>query len=167
MSDVPAIRSVKATLEIRGVQYKLRAQTLSGWDEIETQVRSRRGNPFDQISATKWERDGFLKAATDSATSAASRTKAVSISEIIDYRSTPEGAAFLFWIAVRDDHPEVKSHQQAANLLKQFYADYEGGWYAAFVEVLTALAKADGSLELGNSNGPEPDAVSGDENSQG
>jgi len=119
MDGLNQLTAAHHAVEIGGRTYRLAPLTLRDYGEIENRVASRRPDPvavvrrsLDGLSPAQQE--FLLGRAYDKAVAARRATA----DEIDQWKRTPDGFCYLFWLMVRQEHPAM-TLEQAAELVEQ------------------------------------------------
>lgn len=119
MDGLRRLAGIVPSIELNGKSYRVRPHTLGHRAEIEGYIVGQRGNIMEEIalrldSIPVKHHDKIL----DAVMRRVEQKCIASQQEVIDFLSTFEGGAYLFWLAVRDEQPEINSHQAAMEIVR-------------------------------------------------
>jgi hypothetical protein len=130
-----------------GKQFKLRPFSLKVLPEMEAFIISKREDPIVWATracmvAPESQHEVIWRVAMEKSI----RARAVTDQEMEEFRRTTIGGAWVFWVCARQDHPEIKSVEDALGIIESA-SDEE-------LEILNAKAYVvSGEADLGNSTG--------------
>lgn len=122
MSDgIHRIAGVGQPITIDGVEYRTSSQITLGWRaEIEAYILSRRPSFMKTVADSLKD---VPKEYHDKILAEAVRRQAMASTvfdeEVECFLNTLEGVAFFFWLAVRENHPEIKSAADALAIVSK------------------------------------------------
>lgn len=164
MDGISRTSGVGPTIKICGRTLTVQARILRHHAEIEAEIISRRGNPFDLIrQAVDALKDcpDVLHEFTARAFEEARKWRVATLDDIGEFlEETWAGFCFAIWLAVRHNSPDLTLELVTQMCSDEFESRLRKGgpaeaakWRA---ELHDALNQANGDDELGNSTGSEP-----------
>ena len=119
MDGLNQLTAADHTVEIGGRTYRLGPLTLRDYGEIENRVVSQRPDPVAVAlrsleGLSPRQQEFLLGRAYDRAVS----TRRATAAEVDQWKRTPEGFCYLFWLMVRKGHPKI-TLKRAAELVEQ------------------------------------------------
>lgn len=172
MDGASRMFAVPSEIELGGKTYKARGRIARHLGEIERYLLDKRPNPIEVAYANMatFDDDPAMKEKLlELAAKEAFRARSITDQEIGEWMESIDGKAFCAWIAIKDDAPEFKSHEQVKQLILDdieagVQRMIEAGAQAAeaqeeattevFDKVDDVVNKASGSDLAGNSTGP-------------
>lgn len=144
MHGLHHISGAESAITIAGRTFRAAPLTLGMRAEIEAHLVARRVDVLDEVlrrlETTPSRHHELL---LDAAFRRVERRRTATAEEVAEFLGTFEGAAFVFWLLVRDRHPEVDSPDAAAAICRQ----------APLAQLQARLDLATGEGELKNSVG--------------
>lgn len=141
------------TATVGGKRYTIRPFTVGVLPEMEAYIISKREDPII------WATRACLIAPDDQheriwriAQEASNKNRTVTTAQSEEFRNSLEGGAFVFWVCVRADHPEVKTPQDALQIMLSATED-------ELTMLKAAVFVGSGEHDLGNSTGPQQGAT--------
>ena len=151
MSDnLQTVSGAGATFKIGDKDYRLKPPSFGTFGEVERHIASIKPNPLDALSSTihkfpPEKQEELMRIACEVATK---QTQSVPEHEVMEFLSSYSGICFFWWVAIRDNHPEVKTLDDATGLL----SDLDN---ARLLKLQILLMKISGLEDLGNSPSPQ------------
>jgi hypothetical protein len=150
MNGLHHIAGAESAIAIAGKTYRAAPLTLGMRAEIEAQVVARRADVLDEVlrrleTAPARHHEALL----DAALRRLERRRTATAEEVAEFLATFDGAAFVFWLLVRDRHPEIDSPAAATAVCRQ----------APLGQLQARLDLATGEGELKNSAGRAEAAI--------
>ena len=151
MSDnLQTVSGAGATFKIGDKDYRLKPPSFGTFGEVERHVASLKPNPLDALSKTihSFPEDKQSEMMRIACEVASKQTQSVPEHEIRDFLSSYSGICFFWWVAIRDNHPEIESLEVASKILD----DLDN---AQLLKLQMILMKISGLEDLGNSPSPQ------------
>jgi len=119
MHGLNQLTAADHTVTIAGRTYRLSPLTLADYGEIENRILAKRPDPLAVVrekfdGLTESQQQFLLGRAYDRAAAA----QLVTAEELRQWRDTPEGICYRFWLMVRKSKPEI-TLEEASELLRQ------------------------------------------------
>lgn len=167
MDSIARTAGVGGIIQLGGRSLSVRGRVLRHMAEIEAEIIRRRGNPFDLVrqanEALRADQPELVALFTAQAFQQSMKWRFVTLDDIDDFLgSTWGGRCMRLWLAVRDNDRDTLTLDRVTQM---FADEFESiarskGKKAAYEwqeRIDMAIDQADGSDELGNSNGsPKP-----------
>lgn len=119
MDGLRRVAGITAPIELNGKVYRTKAWSLGGRAEIESYIVSKRPPILDEVAKQiHLVPAGLHPQILDAAMRRLEQGSIATEKEVLEFLSTAEGGAYLFWQAVRDHHPEVATLADATEIVK-------------------------------------------------
>jgi len=102
-------------------KYRLAPLTLKLMAELEEHVTSLKPDPLELVSKklsmfNEKQQEVLLQKAMEKSVEIGSRASQL---EVEDFMESFDGLCFFFWLAIKDNHEEITSHEEATEVLKK------------------------------------------------
>jgi len=120
MDGLCNVTGADGSITLNGTKYRLSVPTKLDYGELEREVVSRRSNPLRELAGclgdfSAEDKQLALRAASDSI---AERPSRACQAEVGAFTGTLEGIAYMLYLMMRRNHPEIDAPEKAAVLIK-------------------------------------------------